>query len=229
MAEDGREHGCLAREERAHIRNEERRQMEMDFELRIKELEIERLRASKRTSSEGYRSMRPKIPKLDENHDSIDAYLERFERLAENQGWERHSWSTRLSFLLTGQSLEVYISLPQEDTNDYGTLKQAILKRFKLTEEGFRIKFRKIRPSQGDSVFQLIERLRRYFNRWTDLAGTEKIFQGVCGLLIKEQFIDGCSPDLAMFIKERVPSSLEEMTRLAEHYIEAQTSTHSFK
>ena len=193
MAEDGREHGCLAREERAHIRNEERRQMEMDFELRIKEkeLEIERLRASKRTSSEGHRSMRPNIPKLDENHDSIDAYLERFERLAENQGWERHSWSTRLSFLLTGQSMEVYISLPQEDTNDYGTLKQAILKRFKLTEEGFRIKFRKIRPSQGDSVFQLIERLRRYFNRWTDLAGTEKIFQGVCGLLIKEQFIDG--------------------------------------
>ena len=87
MAEDGREHGCLAREERAHIRNEERRQMEMDFELRIKEkeLEIERLRASKRTSSEGHRSMRPNIPKLDENHDSIDAYLERFERLAENQ------------------------------------------------------------------------------------------------------------------------------------------------
>ncbi|XP_060603795.1 uncharacterized protein LOC132756686 [Ruditapes philippinarum] len=218
-----KEEECLAREERARRREEERRQMEINFELQMKEkdLEIERIKSCKVTTSEGSKSLRPRIPKFDEANDNIDSFLERFERFAIRQDWERDTWAMSLSSLLSGQGLEVFTSLPIEEANKYDTLKRAILKRYQLTEEGFRVKFRQSRPLPGESVFQFIERLRRYFTRWTDMAGVEQTFHGISELLIKEQFIEGCSTDLAVFLKERVPTSIEELTRLAEQYIEA--------
>jgi len=56
----------------------------------------------------------------------MDAYLDRFERFAVSECWERSSWATSQSSLLTGQGLDVYISLPQEESNDYNTLKKRI-------------------------------------------------------------------------------------------------------
>jgi len=42
---------------------------------------------------------------------------------------------------LKGKALEIYSRLPVKDTQDYEILKDALLKRFNLTEEGFKQKF----------------------------------------------------------------------------------------
>ncbi|XP_053406560.1 uncharacterized protein LOC123546230 [Mercenaria mercenaria] len=224
-----KEEECIAREERAQRRDEERRQMEMNFELQMKErdLEIERLRVNRVDSTDTCKAYRPKIPKFDEEHDNIDAYLERFERYAQIQNWGEESWAISLSSLLTGMGLEVYTSMPQEEACNYDSLKKAILRRYQLTEEGFRSKFRQSKPDQGESVFQFVSRIKRYFSRWTELAGIEKTYESLCDLMIREQFIEGCSAELAVFLKERTPKSMDEITRLAEQYIEAHKGTPS--
>ncbi|XP_053378778.1 uncharacterized protein LOC128548205 [Mercenaria mercenaria] len=224
-----KEEECIAREERAQRRDEERRQMQMNFELQMKErdLEIERLRVNRVNSTDTCKAYRPKIPKFDEEHDNIDAYLERFERYAQSQKWEEESWAISLSSLLTGMGLEVYTSMPQEEACNYDSLKKAILRRYQLTEDGFRSKFRQSKPDQGESVFQFVSRIKRYFSRWTELAGIEKTYESLCDLMIREQFIEGCSAELAVFLKERTPKSMDEITRLAEQYIEAHKGTPS--
>lgn len=40
-------------------------------------------------------------------------------------------------------------------------------------------------------------------------------------LLIREQFISTCSEDKRLLLRERVPTTVEEMTKLAEQYMEA--------
>jgi hypothetical protein len=115
--------------------------------------------------------------------------------------------------------------MPPEEANDYTALKKAVLKRYQLTEEGFRLKFRDSKPLQGETVFQFIARLRRYFNRWTEMAEIEDTYKALSDLLIREQFIQSCSQDLALFIKERMPRSVEDVTMLAEQYIEAHGGT----
>ena len=40
-------------------------------------------------------------------------------------------------------------------------------------------------------------------------------------LLLREQFLAGCHKDMSLFIKERKPKTIVEMTKLAEQYIEA--------
>ena len=73
-----------------------------------------------------------------------------------------------LSALLTGKGLEVYTSMPPEQAGDYPALKKAVLKRYQLTEEGFRLKFRDSKPEQGETVFQFMARVVRYFGRWAE-------------------------------------------------------------
>lgn len=59
--------------------------------------------------------------------------------------------------------------------NDYETLKMAILKRYELTEEGFRTKFRAARPESSETPPQFLTRLSNYVTRWIELSDTEKI------------------------------------------------------
>lgn len=84
----------------------------------------------------------PKLPPFSDQKDCIDAYLQRFERFAENAKWSRDTWSINLSALLTGTSLEVYSRLSPADALDYEKFKFSLLQRFRLSEEGSHDKFR---------------------------------------------------------------------------------------
>ena len=148
-----------------------------DTELRIKENELEMMKLKlasgvpvdikpEKSSSLG---LRPKIPKFEEEKDDMDAYIERFERFAKSQKWQEETWAISLSSLLTGKGLVVYTSMPMDQALDYKALKTALLKRYNLTEEGFRTKFRESKPDQGETVFQFVARLDRYFCRWTEM------------------------------------------------------------
>ena len=151
----------------------------------------------------------------------MDAYIERFERFARSQGWKEDTWAVSLSSLLTGKGLEVYTSMPPEQADDYPALKKAVLKRYQVTEEGFRLKFRDSKPEQGETVFQFMARLVCYFSRWAEMAAVDGTFESLVYLIIREQFIHTCSPELALFLKERMLKSRAEVTKYAEQYIEA--------
>ena len=78
----------------------------------------------------------------------MDAYLKRFKRFAESAGWDHDRWATNLSALLQGTALNVYSQLSSIEAINYEILPESLLKRFHLTEEGFRLKFRKSTPEK---------------------------------------------------------------------------------
>jgi len=83
----------------------------------------------------------PKIPYFEEERDFMDSYLGRFERFAETQKWKREHWAMYLSALLKGRALDVYSRMPSEQAGDYDRLKDALLKRYLLSADGFRKRF----------------------------------------------------------------------------------------
>ena len=234
-----REKEFLDREERMLRREDEKSRLEFERlkleeerlekqaslkrEEQEREMELLKLRAATEVSKSevGSKSLRPKLPKFEEQKDDMDAYIERFERFARSQGWREDTWAVSLSSLLTGKGLEVYTSMPPEQADDYPALKKAVLKRYQLTEEGFRLKFRDSKPEQGETVFQFMARLVRYFSRWAETAEVDGTFESLVDLIIREQFIQTCSPELALFLKERMLKSRAEVTKYAEQYIEA--------
>ncbi|XP_072033312.1 uncharacterized protein [Amphiura filiformis] len=210
----------LARDERAAQREYEKEALVL--QLRIEELRKENAAKGIKTEHASTGQSKAKIPKLPEfreDKDDIDAYLQRFERYAESNKWERDDWALNLSALLHGKGLDTYARLAPTDT--YDVLKSELLKAYQMTEDGFRSKFRSAKPEQTESAPQFATRLENYLIRWVELAAVTKNFAGLSDLLIREQFVAGCNKDMALFLKERKPKNVAEMTQLAEQYIEA--------
>ena len=61
----------------------------------------------------------PKLLVFSEGKDDMDAYLQRFERYAENEGWDADCYGTYLGSLLSGKALDVYSRLPASEARDY--------------------------------------------------------------------------------------------------------------
>ena len=93
----------------------------------------------------------PKMPYFDEERDFMDSYLGRFERFAESQKWRREDWAMYFSALLKGRALDVYSMMPTEYANDYDQLKDALLKRYQLSADGFKKRFRSAKPEAGET------------------------------------------------------------------------------
>jgi hypothetical protein len=163
----------------------------------------------------------PKIPAFDEGKDEMDSFIRRFERYAEAQHWPPGNWATNLSALLKGKALDVYALMPAEQALDYEALKNALLRRYDLTEDGFKRKFRLGRPEVGETFGQFVVRSESYFQRWVDMAKINKTFEDLCDLMVREQFLQVCNRDLALFLKERVPTSKVDMACLADQFREA--------
>src|SRR6266568_4921074 len=174
---------------------------------------------SARSSSN--KSFGPKIPAFDEVHDCMDSYLQRFERYAEGQKWVPDLWAHYLSALLKGKALDVYGRLSTDQAKDYAFVKDALLKRFQLTEEGFKTTFYTSKVEVGESPTQFIARLSNYLTRWIDLSGIDKSYESLKELMIREQYLNISPKDLMLFIRERKPANNTLMATLAESFVDA--------
>jgi len=126
-----------AREEKAQDR--ELRELELAHELEIRKLEVQALKESP-PENHVSSAKTPKLPAFVDGKDDIDSYLRRFERFATTNKWNKSAWASNLSALLTGKALDDRLS--DTDAVQYHQLKEALLKRYNLTEDDFRIKFR---------------------------------------------------------------------------------------
>ena len=208
-------------EEKKAEREAEREIERLRIELETKRLEATSREREQRTVASGMRisGRSPELPPFADGHDDLDNYLLRFERYAGVAGWEKQIWATQLSALLSGRALEVYSRLSQEDAMEYDVLKVALLTRYNFTEEGYRQRFREVKPANHESPSQFIVRLRNFFNKWVELSNSEATYEGVVSLMIYEQFINSCPKELAIHLKERKPKTVEEMAEWAEQYL----------
>ncbi|XP_073242186.1 uncharacterized protein [Porites lutea] len=233
------------KEERRRREDEEREARRQERNLRKLELEAELLKqkeaieAAKRehelelahlgqgrndTERAEVREDRAKAPKLlsfVDGKDDLDAYLQRFERFATTAKWEKTGRASKLSALLSGLALEVYSRLSEEAAQDYDRVKLVLMKRYDLTEDGYRRKFRASKPEVDESPEQFIVRLDRYLLHWLELSNTERSFEGLKDLIVKEQFIDSCPKELAIHLRERAPETLVQIAKIDDQYLEA--------
>ncbi|XP_022110022.1 uncharacterized protein LOC110989745 [Acanthaster planci] len=220
-----RENERIARDERAYqleLRRHEREKTEL-------EVKLETAKRASVSSDDGnpssrYKARAPKLPAFDDKLDDLDAYLQRYERYAISQEWDKGDWAINLSALLKGKALEVYSRLSLTDVTNYDVLKEALLKRFHLTEHGFRVNFRAAKPEVGETFPQFAVRLDNILGRWIDMAKADKTYNGLKDLILREQFLNSCDVELSTFLKERQPKSLADMARYAEQYAEAHGS-----
>ena len=162
----------------------------------------------------------PKLPSFIDEKDELDNYLLRLERYAENASWEKDTWAIKLSALLTGRAMDVYTRMSDADASEYDKLKKALLMRYNYTEDGYRKRFREATPETEETPDQFVIRLKNYLAKWLELSrNSPGDFDALVDLIVKEQFINACSEDLAMYLLERGPKDLVELTTWAQKYL----------
>ena len=213
-----------ARDERAAARAAESESKNREAQLLVQQIKLEELK--RENNSIGNLRATPKIsipplPPYQDGKDDIDSYLCRFERHASSVGWDTEEWALALSALLTGKALQIISRLTTAQSRDYATVKTALLKGYDLTEEGYRLKFRHAKIQHGESYIQFACRIEKYLDRWLELSPYSNSLEGIKSLVLQEQVFDTCNKELIMFIKERQPSSLQNLLVLADQYRDA--------
>lgn len=106
-----------------------------------------------------------KLSKLNDR-DDIEAYLTTFERVMRIYEVSEDRWAVRLAPQLTGKAQSAYAAMGAEDALDYWALKEAILKRYDISEDTYKHRFRKAEKAE-ESVGELVVRLNDVFRKWT--------------------------------------------------------------
>ena len=155
------------------------------------------------------------VPKFNER--DVDMFFDLFERVADARNLSDADRIVLLQCVLTGRTQEAFSSLPAPDIGDYSKVKAAVLKSYELVPEAYRQRFRSWRKG-GKTHLEFARELGTYFHRWCAAVGVTD-FDGLCDLIVLEQFKNSVPERLAMYISERKVSLVAEAAALADDYL----------
>ena len=191
-----------------HLQQESQREM-ME---RMREQQ-ERGRIAAEEARRAAKFPKPLLQKFTEK-DDVESYLDMFERVAAQQEWPKETWATQLPDLLSGDALDSYSSLAPASAKDYEAVKAAILKRYDVSAETYRQRFRLETRKPTESYHNFGERLTDHLGRWEKAAeGTE-----LRELVLLEQFLQALPKDMAVRVREEKPKNIKEVAELADTF-----------
>jgi hypothetical protein len=200
----------------------EREKIAMQERVEANKLEAQKMKSDNDSSQS---KAKCKLPMFNEEKDKFDAYISRFESVAGLRGWKKTEWPIQLSMLLAGKALDAFYGLSEDEQKDYDVVKEALLRKYQLTEDEFRKQFFTTKVETGETPTQYITRIRRLFSKWVELTKIEQSFDGICSLIIREQFLRRCHVDLAAYLREKKVAEITELAQSAQRYIDAHGGT----
>ena len=150
----------MAEEEKALMRE----QMEMLTRLVGESRQVEETRTN---VSQGSKEGEAKLVKSTVQ-DDIESYLITFERVMRAYEVKENRWAVKLAPQLTGKAQQAYAAMRAEDAGTYQLLKVAILRRYDISDETYRQRFRETAVKKEDeTVSELAVRLDDLLQKWT--------------------------------------------------------------
>ena len=213
----------LERAEKLEIEKErlEIEKEKLQFELKMKELELQGKSKSKSlplaTSMvfDVTKHIRL-VPPFQENE--VDKYFLHFEKVAENLKWPKEHWTLLLQSVVIGKAREIYTQLSLEQSSDYDTVKELILKAYELVPEAYRQKFRDCRKDHDQTHVEFARTKEQLFDRWCSSKKVGSDHAKLRQLMLVEEFKRCINSDVKAFLNEREVENLETAARLADDY-----------
>ena len=156
------------------------------------------------------------VPKFNERDPEI--FFTLFERIAEARNWSDSDRVLLLQCVLTGRAQEAYSAICGENYLNYARVKSAVLKSYELVPEAYRQRFRSWVKGDEQTHVEFIRVLTSNFQRWCAAANVAS-FDGLCELIVLEQFKDVIPQRVATYVNEQKPSTALRAAELADDFV----------
>ncbi|XP_034001760.1 uncharacterized protein LOC117494871 [Trematomus bernacchii] len=156
------------------------------------------------------------VPKFNER--DPDIFFTLFERIAGARNWSDSDRVLLLQCVLTGRAQEAYSAVCGENALDYARVKSAVLKSYKLVPEAYRQRFRSWVKGDKQTHVEFVCDLTSHFQRWCAAAKVVS-FDGLCELIVLEQFKDVIPQRVVTYVNEQKPSTALRAAELADDFV----------
>eukprot|EP00731_Ephydatia_muelleri_P002491 Em0001g2491a len=127
------------------------------------------------------------------------------------------------SVYLTGKAQLAFAAMRAEDMGSYRCLIDAILRRYDISEETYRRRFREAVKKEEETVSELTVRLNDLLKKWTKEC---KTVQDIRDMMVQEQLLDALPRELKIWVAEKKPKRSKETAELADNYLRARKHEH---
>ncbi|XP_040079464.1 uncharacterized protein LOC120850862 [Ixodes scapularis] len=151
--------------------------------------------------------------------EDIGLFLVNFERTCEKVQFLRETWPHKLVTLLPCEAADVIARLTREDADNYDQVKAALLKKYRLSTEAFRQRFRQASRKPSQSWPEFAYNLKADLIEWLKSAGAHGDHDKVVECVATEQFFRKL-PDAVMFwVQDRLsePNLMKAAELAKEH------------
>ncbi|XP_075739342.1 uncharacterized protein LOC142784725 [Rhipicephalus microplus] len=209
--------------ERREVERREREEAERQERLEMKRLELAILQCSQAPSVasptiqvSGFR-IRDQLPPFEVGED-MAKYLVKFEHVCERNALERSLWARNLLALLPGEVSDAITCLSREAFESYDEVKEVLLRRYKLSPEAFRQRFRYAKKG-NESHVDFAFRLKADLIEWLKGEGVYDDRDKVVECVALEQFYRCIEEDVKLWLQDRLGQvQLNKAAELAEEY-----------
>ncbi|XP_042145677.1 uncharacterized protein LOC115318259, partial [Ixodes scapularis] len=151
--------------------------------------------------------------------EDVGLFLVNFERTCEKLSFAPETWPQRLLTLLPCEAAEVVARLSTIDADDYDKVKSSLLKRYRLSAEAFRQRFRNASKKSSEGYSEFAYALKTNLIEWLKseevYESRDKVVECVC----LEQFFRSIPQSVKLWVQDRVGvDSVERAAELAEEY-----------
>ena len=129
--------------------------------------------------------------------EDIEAFLTTFERLMTLYHVEEARWVVPQ---LSGRALQAYAAMSADETLRYTDVKKAILRRYDISEETYRQRFRSAQRKEGEPYIELATRMADLFRKWVTDCNT---IEAISEKLLIEQLLNTMPTDLCIWLGEK--------------------------
>jgi len=123
---------------------------------------------------------------------------------------------------LTGKAQQAYAAMDAATSGEYDAVKKAILRRYDVSEESYRQRFRTVERKEDETYQELATRLLDLVRKW---MADHKSVAEVLEVLAIEQFLATLPENVRVWVRERKPKTCAEAGTLADDFQRARQPT----
>ena len=229
-------------ERRTYIQNEIKTLQEMKKTKMQAELELEKskyvakLEAETKRHEIDVRSQLPngfasnevhKKPKLptpqpyNAESERLDRFFDRFDVYSKASGFDDKEKAIALASLISGEVWTVVQTMSPDDQLSYSAIKKTLLSSFQYTTEGFKMRFKNMKPTTSDNLARFSQKALVAYDDWLKSANVKLTVEALREFFVMDLIYDILPTSIKTYIKERDSKTLQDLIKYGDIYIEA--------